>query len=476
MPRGRALGLRGRLTAALTLTSGLTLLVAALVLLLPLDRQLRNDAVDNLAQTALAARPTFADLPARQIHAGSRPLAAAADALRVQTRSEVVVTDASGRVLVGTDADPRERFPAAAEAVRTQTVVKAFAGSGDESEAEAAVPVTRHGARFALVVRRPLGSALSAAAVVRRGLILAAAVGMVLAVGTGVLLARRLVRRLGSLRDTALRVADLGPAAEVLPDARRDEIGDLTRAFATMQAQLREQEQARRTFVSTASHELRTPLASLRLMLGLLAEDLEAGAPDLDDARAQVIRAQRQSDRLGQLAANLLDLSRLDAGLPVRRELLALGDTSRAVVAEFAPRSETAGVPIELAVPDSCWAVADPGSVAQVVRILLDNALRFSPPGSPVEVEVATRDGTPAVTVRDRGPGVEPEDRERIFERFERGRDTSGESGFGLGLAIGRELARRMDGELRLDPSEAGAAFVLTLPAAPAGALEPTRP
>jgi signal transduction histidine kinase len=297
----------------------------------------------------------------------------------------------------------------------------------------------------------------------------------VLAVGTGVLLANRLVRRLGSLRDTALRVADLGPAAEVLPDASRDEIGDLTRAFATMQAQLREQEQARRTFVSTASHELRTPLASLRLMLGLLAEDLESAAPDLDDARSQVDRAQRQSDRLGQLASKLLDLSRLDAGLPLRRELLALDETCRAVVAEFAPGSQAAGVPIELDAPDPCWAVADPGSVAQIVRILLDNALRFSPPGDAVDVRVAMRDGTPAVTVHDRGPGVEPEDRERIFERFQRGRETAGESGFGLGLAIGRELAWRMDGDLRLDAAEPGAAFVLTLVAAPADALEPTR-
>ena len=255
----------------------------------------------------------------------------------------------------------------------------------------------------------------------------------------------------------------------MLPDDTPDEIGDLTRAFATMQRQLREQEQARRTFIATASHELRTPLASLRLMLGLLSEELEAGDPDLADVRDQVAGAQRQSDRLALLAASLLDLSRLDAGLPLRRELLALDDTCRAVVAEFGPRARAAGVAVDLKVPDRCWAVADPGGVAQILRILLDNALRHAPPGTKVDMRVVAGGDRPVVTVEDAGQGVAPEDRERIFERFERGRGTAGDSGFGLGLAIGREVARRMEGDLRL---EGDARFVLTLAPAPAAELE----
>jgi signal transduction histidine kinase len=102
--------------------------------------------------------------------------------------------------------------------------------------------------------------------------------------------------------------------------------------------------------------------------------------------------------------------------------------------------------------------------VARVVRILLDNALRHAPVGSAVRVLPAYHGTNATVEVADEGPGVPPIDRERIFERFERGSAPSGESGFGLGLAIGRELARRMGGELRHDDgTDPGARFVLEL-------------
>jgi signal transduction histidine kinase len=115
----------------------------------------------------------------------------------------------------------------------------------------------------------------------------------------------------------------------------------------------------------------------------------------------------------------------------------------------------------------SCWAKADPGSTAQIVRILLDNALRHG--AGPVTVGVEHRNGMAAVVVQDDGLGVPPVDRERIFARFERGASANPGPGFGLGLAIGRDLARRMGGELELDgPGATGARFVLTLPRAPA--------
>jgi signal transduction histidine kinase len=101
--------------------------------------------------------------------------------------------------------------------------------------------------------------------------------------------------------------------------------------------------------------------------------------------------------------------------------------------------------------------------VARVVRILVDNALRHAPENTPVVVRSEYRGDDAHITVSDRGPGVRGEDRERIFERFERGSAPSGEGGFGLGLAIGRELAHRMGGELTLGEGD-GATFVLSLP------------
>jgi signal transduction histidine kinase len=265
-----------------------------------------------------------------------------------------------------------------------------------------------------------------------------------------------------------LKVARLGPVVEMAPDQTRDEIGDLSRAFAVMQDRLREQEEARRTFVSTASHELRTPLTSLRLMLDLLHEELGGDAPvDVEAARDQVDKARSLSDRLAALAAQLLDLSRLDAGVPLRSELIELREEARAVIAEFGVRAQETGRPVELHGDGAVWAVADPGGVAQILRVLIDNALRFAPAGTAVDVTVSG--GAEAVLrVSDRGPGVPAAEREEIFERFRRGSLTGGQSGFGLGLAIARELARRMDSDVVLREAERGACFELHLRPAPA--------
>jgi len=119
------------------------------------------------------------------------------------------------------------------------------------------------------------------------------------------------------------------------------------------------------------------------------------------------------------------------------------------------------------------WAMGDPGSVARILRILLDNALRVSPPEGTVTLEL--RNGEHAeLTVSDQGPGVDEQERELIFMRFTRGRETGGAAGFGLGLAIGHELADRMGGELVLeDDDQPGARFTLRLPVAPATDEEP---
>jgi signal transduction histidine kinase len=135
------------------------------------------------------------------------------------------------------------------------------------------------------------------------------------------------------------------------------------------------------------------------------------------------------------------------------------------VAAEFELRAAESAVEFDVpAPPGPCWGSGDPGAVARVVRILLDNALRHAPSSSVVRVLPAYHGEKATVAVEDDGPGVPLEDRERIFVRFERGSSPSGESGFGLGLAIGRELARKMGGELRLAASATGATFVLELP------------
>src|SRR5450755_3699690 len=160
-------------------------------------------------------------------------------------------------------------------------------------------------------------------------------------------------------------------------------------ALAIMQRRLQHQEEARRAFVATASHELRTPLTSLEGMLELLDDDLLQEHPDLQDARSLLQRARAQSRRLGRLAADLLDLSRLDADVELRSEPVELGELSRAVLAEFELGIAERGIiPLLEEASGRIWALGDPGSVARILRILLDNAFRLSPERSEIRVEL----------------------------------------------------------------------------------------
>jgi signal transduction histidine kinase len=460
------LGLRGRFVALLALVSALTLAVAAVALFSPLDRLLRANGRETLAQSVRSERGDFTKLPGEAVHPGSPRLLAATRPLR-RTGAEVSVLDGSGRLLVSTDPDRHQSFPAARKALQSGREEDLITGSGAEAEAEVAVPVKIDGVPAIVTARKSLDDVQDVTRVVRRAFSVAAAAGLLGAVLVGVLIAGRMARRIRRLRDTAERVAQVGPVAEFRPEGGRDEIGDLSRTFGFMQARLREQELARRTFVSTASHELRTPVASLQVMLDLLIADLDADPIALGDARQQARRADEQAARLSQLAGELLDVSRIDAGLQLRAEPVALGEVLRSVVAELEVRlaEEVRSVAVEEG--EERWALGDPGSVAQILRILLDNALRHTGAPGGVRAALASRGDQAGIAVQDEGAGVAAEDRERIFERFERGRQAE-PGGVGLGLAIARELARQMGGDLLLEEASAGARFVLWLPQAAA--------
>lgn len=461
-------GLRGRLAATLALVSLVALAIAAFALLSPLDQRLRNNEIEVFVGDAKASRPALQRLPASALTPDNPRLERALRLLRRRTGSRVVAVGPTGAILGGPDTDPGERFPEATAALRRgRTQVQTISENG-VLEVHVGLVITAHGRRFAIAARKPVDDASDGAAVVRRAFLVAAVLSLLGASLLGLLLAGRLVRRLRTLRDTALRVAEIGPVVEVRADDARDEVGDLTRAFATMQDRLREQEDARRSFVATASHELRTPLASLRLILGNLSDGLGETQPDLADARQQAHRADAQAERLATLAAELLDLSRIDARLPLRSELVDVGEVARSVAAEFEVRAAESGHVISLDLQTELWAVGDPGAVAQIARALIDNALRHAPSTAPVSLMVEAADGSVRFAVRDGGPGVAAPDRERIFERFERGATASSTPGFGLGLAIARELAERMDGTLTIDVRAPGCCFVLALPAGPA--------
>ena len=482
-PRG-ALGLRVRIVGAVLVTTVATLAVAAVALLGPLEQSLRNaekqtlrhdlrkSTISGFVQLKLDALPSSA-VERERLYGRQQQLASRIGAVV----SVIGYPDATGHGLVLAPRDTSENgeadpFDDVAKAFRTHRAVYSFGSIEGTPYARAAVPFTNGGLTYVLAVRKPSDEIPGAVNVVRTAFLTAALAGLALTLILGIPLSATLVRRLRRLREAALELAHEGPAVEIPVDRARDEVGDLARTLATMQKRLQQQEEARRAFVATASHELRTPLTSLDGMLELLDDDLRYDEPDLEDARALLDRARAQSRRLGRLAADLLDLSRLDAQVQLRSEPVELGELSRAVLAEFELGTAERGITARL--DDSAgavWALGDPGSIARILRILLDNAVRISPEHSELRIELH-RELEVSLSVCDQGPGVHAEDREHIFRRFERGRDTGGQAGFGLGLAIGRELAGRMGGQLVLEESSGpGATFTLRLPALPA----PTR-
>jgi signal transduction histidine kinase len=316
--------------------------------------------------------------------------------------------------------------------------------------AEAVAPVPR--TDLVLLVSAPLHEALASVQFVRERLLIAGAFALVGALGVGYIGALLFARRLRRLETAAERIA-AGQFDEPIRDTGADEVGQLARTFDRMRERLAALDHARREFIANASHELRTPLFSLGGFLELMTEE------DLDEeTRLEFLVTMReQVDRLAKLATELLDLSRADAGqLEVGREPVDLAAVAETVVDEFSARAGERSV--ELETEDSPPAVGDEQRVVQIGRILVENALVHTPPGTNVRVFA----GSGVLAVEDDGPGIPAEHVEHVFERFYRvdGRLVSGS---GLGLAIARELARAMDGSLEVDSQAGRTVFTLRL-------------
>jgi len=225
-------------------------------------------------------------------------------------------------------------------------------------------------------------------------------------------------------------------------------------------------------FLRGVSHNLQTPLARIRANADQLAAE-QAGAPGGEADRRLAIIAE-QSERLSRMVRQLLTVSRLDSGVlrPVA-EVFALGPRVRRAWEALGAGGGASGgsVPFELVDEAGGWlAVADPDQVDQVIWALLDNAVKYGG-GTPVsaKVSVDAAAGQVRLTIADHGPGIAPADRERLFTRYARGGSSDDRDGTGLGLYVGRALARANGGELRLaDAAPPSAAFTLSVPGEPA--------
>ena len=352
------------------------------------------------------------------------------------------------------------RFEVADVAARTGRTALGAESSREGELGQVAVPIRDAGTVSRVAVfSAPMADVRGNVALIRRQIIIAGAIGLLLALAGGFVVSRRIARRVRSLERGADQVAS-GDFTAVFPVGREDELGQLARALDDMQRQLAQLEIARRSFIATASHELRTPIFSIGGFLELMEDE------DLDDEtrRQFVATVREQVERLGKLATDLLDLSRLEAGsLELRPEETDLGALTRAVSAEFAPALDKHESTLELHLgADQIDAVCDPERVAQVLRILIDNALTHTPCGTGVVVSASRDNGSVRLAVSDDGPGISDAAAQRVFEPFFTSDDAQGS---GLGLAIARELAERMEGSLEVDPARGHTTFALELPA-----------
>ena len=324
-----------------------------------------------------------------------------------------------------------------------------------------AVPIFYRGRpTWVAIYSRPFDDVDGAVGLVRNRLLAASAVALVVALIGGFLVARAVARRVRRLEGAA-RDGAAGRPVPPLPIDSSDELGELTRTFNEMQKQLARVDRARKEFIANASHELRTPIFSLAGFMELLEDE------ELDEqTRAEFLHTMReQVDRLQKLAVDLLDLSRLDAGsIQLEREQVDLGELARVVAAEFRPALRQHRSKLDVAVPDDgVEAVCDRERVVQIMRILLDNALRHTPEGTNVTLTADRHNGAAELAVADAGPGIDPAALSQLFERFYTA-DVA--RGSGLGLAIAQELAERMDGRFELLSRPGRTVFTLALPVA----------
>nr|WP_173083940.1 HAMP domain-containing sensor histidine kinase [Phytohabitans rumicis] len=265
---------------------------------------------------------------------------------------------------------------------------------------------------------------------------------------------------------TAARAMARGDYTRRVRATSQDEVGELAHAFNQMAADLAAADQQRRELIANVSHELRTPITALQ---GLL-ENLVDGVAQPDAAALRTALA--QSERLGRLVTELLDLSRLDAGVvPLEMVDIDIAKFLDAVVQEAAVTATGAGrlVDFRVRVPAAAGSVrADPDRLQQVFANLLDNAARHSPPGGTVLVTARPIADRCHFEVVDEGDGIPPDQRASVFERFTRGNRTGNrDGGTGLGLAIARWAVEMHGGTIAvLDPERqrSGCRIRVTIP------------
>jgi len=283
---------------------------------------------------------------------------------------------------------------------------------------------------------------------------------------TGALLARKALNPIDQMVSRARRIGEANLADRLPHPGTADEIGRLVETLNEMLGRLEQSFEVRRMFSADASHELRSPLSRLRAELEValrrprpLAEYEETLRSCLDEV-----------ERVQSVIEDLLELARIDVTDEQEpAEAVSITDLVDAAVIAIKPRAEPRGVVIVADPLPDVLVNAAPVAAKVALANILDNAVKFSPPGGRVRIAATALEEEAVIAVSDAGPGVSPEEAERLFQPFYRGSASrsTGVPGVGLGLAISRVLVQRQGGRISLDaPDEGGATFRVHLPRA----------
>jgi two-component system, OmpR family, sensor kinase len=449
----------------LTLAVGYLLLLALIAFGVPLGVSLGKRVDSEVkAQAKSQAEVVAASVPELVEHSRQVALQQVVAQSAEAQRGRVLVVDATGRVIadsagpgeIGADYASRPEITAALGGQSYQQV--RHSSTLNQDLLATAVPILRAGRPIGAVRVTQSNAAVTDAT--KTAILRLAALGgivLLLGVAAGWLIARQTSRPIGRLEEAARRV-ESGDLDAIAPVEGSTEQRALARSFNSMTGRLGRLLKSQQDFVADASHQLRTPLTGIRLQLEELRDELPADDPRIGEVDAGI----REVDRLSAIVNELLILSR--AG---EREMPADEVRVDAAVDEALGRwQKTAN---EAGIGLARKRTGDAGSCRcarsdfdRVLDSLIENAIRYAPSGS--EVQVATERGR--IEVLDRGPGLEPGEKEAVFERFHRGRaGKQGAPGSGLGLSIARELAEAWNGEVTLENRAGGGArAVISMP------------
>jgi two-component system sensor histidine kinase MprB len=322
------------------------------------------------------------------------------------------------------------------------------------------------GGDFTVQVARPLAETDRALGSLRVILLIIAACGVAIAAVLGAIVARTALRPVKRLTKAAEHVAETQDLSASIPVESNDELGRLAESFNEMLAALAASRDQQTQLVADASHELRTPLTSLRTNIEVLAR-----APDMDPVERERLLADvtAQLEEFGMLVEDLVALAREDsAAVEQEKSDVRLDDLVRGAVERARRHAQTLQFRVTT---EPCLVHGQRGMLERTFANLLDNASKWSPPGGAVDV---TQNAAGEVTVRDHGPGIEPEARERVFDRFYRAPAARSMPGSGLGLAIVRRVVQTHGGTVVAEDAPGGGTLMrVQLPTIDMGEPQP---